>query len=153
MNERRRLVGVVVSNKMTKTVVVQIGRTFRHPLYRKVVHTSHKVKAHDDLNCQVGDEVQIVESAPISKETCFVPLNIDLVLANQLPEGAPVLLGGSGCLGNIPPVGEEKILDIAGIPRVSRAPASRAMLTGSRVISRRGASLVSCSAATPWVGR
>lgn len=94
MNERRRLVGVVVSNKMTKTVVVQIGRTFRHPLYRKVVHTSHKVKAHDELNCQVGDEVQIVESAPISKETCFVVEQIikrpgaPAVTTEEMVEGA-----------------------------------------------------------------
>ena len=68
MNERRRLIGVVTSNKMTKTVVVEITRTFRHPLYKKVVHTSHTVKAHDELGCQTGDEVQVVESRPISRE-------------------------------------------------------------------------------------
>ena len=94
MNERRRLVGVVVSNKMTKTVVVQIGRTFRHPLYRKVVHTSHKVKAHDELGCQMGDEVQIVESAPISKEKRWVVEQIvkrpgaPAVKAEEMVEGA-----------------------------------------------------------------
>ncbi len=94
MNERRRLVGVVVSNKMTQTVVVQIGRTFRHPLYRKVVHTSHKVKAHDTLGCQVGDEVQIVESAPISKEKRWVVEQIvkrpgaPAVSAEEMVEGA-----------------------------------------------------------------
>ncbi len=43
MNERRRLTGVVISDKMTKTVVVQISRTYRHPLYRKVVHATQKV--------------------------------------------------------------------------------------------------------------
>ena len=47
MNDRRRITGVVTSNKMTKTVVVEISRTFRHPLYRKVVHMSKRVKAHD----------------------------------------------------------------------------------------------------------
>ncbi|MHC1739631.1 MAG: 30S ribosomal protein S17 [Anaerolineaceae bacterium] len=72
MNERRRMNGVVTSNKMTKTVVVVVSRTFRHPLYRKVVHTDHKLKAHDDLGCHVGDEVTIVESAPISREVRWV---------------------------------------------------------------------------------
>jgi small subunit ribosomal protein S17 len=68
MNDRRRLEGVVTSNKMMKTVVVEIGRTFRHPLYRKVVHTSRRVKAQDDMGCQIGDLVQIVETRPQSKD-------------------------------------------------------------------------------------
>jgi small subunit ribosomal protein S17 len=68
MNNRRRLIGVVKSNKMMKTVVVEITRTFRHPLYRKVVHSSHTVMAHDDLGCQIGDKVQIVETRPISAQ-------------------------------------------------------------------------------------
>lgn len=68
MNNRRRLIGVVTSNKMTKTVVVEITRTFQHPLYHKVVHTSGSVKAHDELGCLIGDEVQIVETRPISKD-------------------------------------------------------------------------------------
>jgi small subunit ribosomal protein S17 len=72
MNNRRRLTGVVTSNKMTRTVVVEIGRTFRHPLYRKVVHLSTRVKAHDELGCQIGDRVQIVESRPISKDKRWV---------------------------------------------------------------------------------
>lgn len=72
MNERRRLIGVVTSNKMMKTVVVEIKRTFRHPLYRKVVHETKRVKAHDELNCQVGDQVQIAESRPLSKEKTWV---------------------------------------------------------------------------------
>ena len=66
MNNRRRITGVVTSNKMTKTVVVEINRVFRHPLYKKVVHLSKRVKAHDEIGCQVGDEVQIVESRPLS---------------------------------------------------------------------------------------
>ena len=85
MNERRRLVGVVVSNKMTNTVVVEISLTYRHPLYKKVVHASKKLKAHDTLNCQVGDEVQIVETAPISKEKRFV---VELIVKRP---GAPVV--------------------------------------------------------------
>ena len=72
MNNRRRMNGVVTSNKMTKTVVVEIGRTFRHPLYRKVVHLSKRVKAHDELGCQIGDQVQIVESRPLSREKRWV---------------------------------------------------------------------------------
>ncbi len=72
MNERRRITGVVTSNKMMKTVVVKIERTYRHPLYRKVVHASSKVKAHDELGCNIGDIVQIVESAPISREKAWV---------------------------------------------------------------------------------
>jgi small subunit ribosomal protein S17 len=68
MNNRRRLTGVVTSNKMTKTVVVEVGRTFRHPLYGKVVHAGKHVKAHDELGCQIGDQVQIVESRPISRD-------------------------------------------------------------------------------------
>jgi small subunit ribosomal protein S17 len=72
MNNRRRLTGVVTSNKMTKTVVVEIKRVFRHPLYRKVVHSSKRVKAHDEIGCQIGDQVQIVESRPISREKRWV---------------------------------------------------------------------------------
>ncbi len=68
MNNRRRLIGVVKSNKMMKTVIVEITRTFRHPLYRKVVHSSHTVMAHDELGCQIGDKVQIVETRPLSAQ-------------------------------------------------------------------------------------
>ena len=72
MNERRRLMGVITSNKMMKTVVVEISRTFRHPLYKKVVHTSKRVKAQDELGCQIGDEVQIVETRPLSHDKRWV---------------------------------------------------------------------------------
>jgi small subunit ribosomal protein S17 len=72
MNNRRRITGVVTSNKMTKTVVVEITRVFRHPLYRKVVHSSNRVKAHDEIGCQVGDQVQIVESRPLSRDKRWV---------------------------------------------------------------------------------
>jgi small subunit ribosomal protein S17 len=68
MNNRRRITGFVTSNKMTKTVVVEITRVFRHPLYRKVVHSSKRLKAHDELNCQIGDQVQLVESKPLSRD-------------------------------------------------------------------------------------
>ena len=72
MNNRRRLVGVVTSNKMMKTVSVDIPRTFRHPVYQKVMHSSHRVKAHDELGCNEGDEVRIVESRPLSRTKRWV---------------------------------------------------------------------------------
>ncbi|SRR5258708_1894313 len=72
MNNRRRVVGKVTSNKMTKTVVVELTRKFRHPLYQKVVYSSKSVKAHDEMGCQVGDEVQIVESRPLSRDKRWV---------------------------------------------------------------------------------
>ena len=72
MNNRRRIVGKVTSNKMTKTVVVEIIRKFRHPLYKKVVYSSKRVKAHDEMSCQIGDQVQIVESRPLSRDKRWV---------------------------------------------------------------------------------
>jgi len=72
MNNRRRITGVVTSNKMQKTVVVEITRNFRHPLYKKVIHSSNRVMAHDELGCQIGDEVQIVESRPLSAQKRWV---------------------------------------------------------------------------------
>ncbi|NMC55039.1 MAG: 30S ribosomal protein S17 [Chloroflexi bacterium] len=69
---RRRLTGVVTSNKMMKTVVVEIARTYRHPLYKKVVHATKRVKAHDEMGCMIGDEVQIIESRPLSREKRWV---------------------------------------------------------------------------------
>lgn len=76
MNNRRRMTGVVTSNKMTKTVVVEISRKFRHPLYRKVVHSTKRVKAHDEIGCQIGDKVQIVESRPLSRDKRWVVENV-----------------------------------------------------------------------------
>jgi small subunit ribosomal protein S17 len=72
MNNRRRITGFVTSNAMQKTVVVEISRTYRHPLYKKVVNSRKRVMAHDELGCQVGDQVQIVESRPISKNKFWV---------------------------------------------------------------------------------
>jgi small subunit ribosomal protein S17 len=76
MNNRRRITGVVTSNKMQKTVVVEITRSYRHPLYKKVVHRSKHVKAHDEIGCQIGDKVQIVESRPLSRDKRWVVENI-----------------------------------------------------------------------------
>jgi small subunit ribosomal protein S17 len=72
MNNRRRITGYVTSNAMEKTVVVEISRSFRHPLYKKVIHSRKRLMVHDELGCQVGDHVQIVESRPISKNKHWV---------------------------------------------------------------------------------
>lgn len=60
--------GTVVSNKMQKTVVVQVSRRVQHPLYKKVMIRSQRFKAHDELACDVGDLVEIMETRPLSKE-------------------------------------------------------------------------------------
>jgi len=70
--ERRRLVGKVTSNKMTKTVVVEVNRSSRHPLYGKVVHHAARFKAHDEKGCHLGDMVRLVESRPLSKDKRWV---------------------------------------------------------------------------------
>ena len=80
MNTRRRLTGVVASNKMMKTIIVEVSRSYRHPLYEKVVHNSKKFKVHDEMNCNVGDEVQIVECKPISKHKRWI---VEKILNSQ----------------------------------------------------------------------
>jgi small subunit ribosomal protein S17 len=66
--QRKRLTGVVTSDKMDKTVVVAVTTTKRHPLYGKVLKLVKKFKAHDENNdAKVGDTVQIIESRPISR--------------------------------------------------------------------------------------
>ncbi|MBI3888225.1 30S ribosomal protein S17 [Candidatus Nomurabacteria bacterium] len=66
------LKGVVVSNKMDKTVVVTVSRFVKHPLYGKFYKISKKYKAHDENNaCKIGDQVEIVETRPISKDKRF----------------------------------------------------------------------------------
>ncbi len=62
-------VGRVVSDKMDKTVVVAVTRTFQHPLYKKTIKRIARFKAHDEENkCKTGDIAQIVESRPLSKD-------------------------------------------------------------------------------------
>lgn len=66
---RRTKEGIVVSDRMDKTVVVAVQRLVRHPLYRRVIRQTRRFKAHDATNdCRVGDRVRIVESRPFSKE-------------------------------------------------------------------------------------
>jgi small subunit ribosomal protein S17 len=67
--QRKQMVGRVSSNKMDKTVVVEVERTVRHRLYGKVLNLTEKYKAHDENNeCQIGDIVLIEEARPMSRE-------------------------------------------------------------------------------------
>jgi len=69
IERRRTLIGRVTSNKMNKTIVVQVERLRRHPQYGKVVRFHKRYKAHDEANVAgIGDVVKIIESMPISKE-------------------------------------------------------------------------------------
>lgn len=65
---RKTRQGLVTSNRMTKTVVVTITRRTQHPLYGKTVLRTVKYKAHDEIGCDIGDTVEIMETRPISKE-------------------------------------------------------------------------------------
>ena len=66
---RTTRVGIVVSNKMDKTIVVAIQDNVRHPLYNKIVKRTVKLKAHDEENiCNEGDKVQVMETRPLSKD-------------------------------------------------------------------------------------
>jgi small subunit ribosomal protein S17 len=66
---RRRMMGIVVSDKMDKTIVVQVTRRFRHPKYKKYVNERVRYKAHDETNtAKMGDKVSIIESRPLSKD-------------------------------------------------------------------------------------
>lgn len=66
---RKALTGIVVSDKMDKTVVVKVERLVRHPIYHKTVKRRSKFKAHDESNaCGVGDKVLIIESRPLSRD-------------------------------------------------------------------------------------
>lgn len=89
---RRRITGFVTSNKMEKTVVVEISRTYKHRLYKKTVHSHKRLMAHDELGCQIGDEVIIVESMPISRTKRWVVESIirrDEGAEDTLPEALP----------------------------------------------------------------
>jgi small subunit ribosomal protein S17 len=66
--QKKRLTGHVVSDKMDKTIVVRVERLYRHRLYKKVIKAAKKYKVHDEGNtCRVGDLVRIVESRPLSR--------------------------------------------------------------------------------------
>jgi small subunit ribosomal protein S17 len=66
---RKTRIGMVVSDKMDKTVVVEVKRLVAHPLYHKIIRRRVRIKAHDPQNsCQVGDEVLLIESRPLSRD-------------------------------------------------------------------------------------
>ena len=70
---KKEFVGIVKSDKMDKTIVVSVETTTLHPLYKKYVVRSKKVKAHDEKNeARTGDRVRVVECRPISKEKCWM---------------------------------------------------------------------------------
>jgi len=81
-NNRKRLVGTVVSDKMEKTVVVAIENRKMHPVYHKVISSTRKVMAHDETGAGIGALVRIVQSRPISKRKRWV---VEAVL--KKPEG------------------------------------------------------------------
>ena len=68
-NLRKVRIGKVVSNKMDKTIVVAIEDRVKHPLYKKIVNRTYKLKAHDENNeCRIGDRVKVMETRPLSKD-------------------------------------------------------------------------------------
>ena len=68
-NLRKTRIGKVISDKMDKTIVVAIENHVKHPLYKKVVKRTYKLKAHDENNeCRIGDTVKVMETRPLSKD-------------------------------------------------------------------------------------
>jgi len=66
---RKTRIGRVVSNKMDKTIVVAVEDNVKHPLYKKILKRTYKLKAHDENNeCSIGDRVEVMETRPISKD-------------------------------------------------------------------------------------
>lgn len=77
MGRRKTLVGRVVSDKMDKTVVVEIQRLRRHPLYGKVIRKNTRLMAHDEENvCRVGDMVRVIETRPLSRHKRWAVVEI-----------------------------------------------------------------------------
>ena len=76
-NLRKTRVGVVVSNKMDKTIVVAIKDNVQHPLYKKIITSTVKLKAHDENNvCNIGDKVEVMETRPLSKDKRWRLVNV-----------------------------------------------------------------------------
>ena len=71
-NLRKERIGLVVSNKMDKSIVVRIDRRVKHPVYGKFIKKTTKIMAHDENNdCNIGDTVQVMETRPLSKNKCW----------------------------------------------------------------------------------
>ena len=76
-NKRKIMSGKVVSAKMDKTVVVRVERRYRHPVFKKIIRRHNKYKVHDEKNqCSPGDEIQIIECRPLSKNKCWRLLGV-----------------------------------------------------------------------------
>ena len=76
-NRRKTRVGMVISDKMDKTVVVAIIDNVKHPLYKKIIKRTVKLKAHDEENqCRIGDKVELMETRPLSKDKRWRVVNI-----------------------------------------------------------------------------
>jgi small subunit ribosomal protein S17 len=91
MNKRRRLTGIVTSDKMDKTVIVVVGRTYRHKLYKKVVHEKKKYMVHDELGCKIGDQVCIVECRPYSRRKRWA---VEQILEHDITAGEALIETG-----------------------------------------------------------
>ncbi|MBR1443401.1 MAG: 30S ribosomal protein S17 [Firmicutes bacterium] len=76
-NLRKTRIGKVISDKMDKTIVVAVENNVRHPLYKKIVKKTYKLKAHDENNeCRIGDRVKVMETRPLSKDKRWRLVNI-----------------------------------------------------------------------------
>ena len=74
---RKTLIGQVVSDKMDKTIVVAVKDSYQHPLYKKTMKRTYKLKAHDENNeCGIGDTVEVMETRPLSKDKRWRLVNI-----------------------------------------------------------------------------
>jgi small subunit ribosomal protein S17 len=109
---RKRLTGLVTSAKMQKTVKVRVDRSYRHPLYGKVVRSYKNYLVHDEFDCQPGDIVCMVESRPISKKKRWVVQEIlrratEAEVAAEQEEVIDELAEVMGVLEEAEPVSEE----------------------------------------------
>ena len=74
---RKTRIGTVVSDKMDKTIVVAVEDSYQHPLYKKTMKRTYKLKAHDENNeCGIGDTVEVMETRPLSKDKRWRLVNI-----------------------------------------------------------------------------
>lgn len=76
-SERKVRVGKVISDKMDKTITVAVRDNVKHPLYKKIIKKTYKLKAHDENNdCNIGDTVKVMETRPLSKDKRWRLVNI-----------------------------------------------------------------------------
>ena len=106
--KRKLRVGVVVSDKMNKTVVVSVTTLRRHPIYKKAIRRTKKYKVHDENNtCRIGDSVRIVETRPLSKEKRWQVVEIISKRAatkaevSGMEKDTELLVGIHGCSGTV----------------------------------------------------